>query len=211
MTTSPRSRGRPRDESKRDALLKAARGLLLEKGVEVTTEEVAAVAGVAKATLYAYFKEKDDLIEAVIKHESEQVIGDELVLVHPGKSFDTVIQNFGVKYVRFVNQTDVVGWDRLITHGAKRSPELPHRFYDAGPGRWHDLLITLISTGVALGRLKALDCDQAAEDLTALWMGSTSLRLKLGVSAPLNDGDILKKVDHGLSVFNRFYGAPEST
>lgn len=207
-TTPPRSRGRPKDESKRDALLKAARSLLLEKGVEVTTEEVAAAAGVAKATLYANFKEKDDLIEAVIKYESEQVIADELAQIHPGASFEAVIRNFGVKYVRFVNQTDVVGWDRLIAHGAKRSPELRSRFYDAGPGRWHDLLIRLIQTGTKLGHLRVPDFDQAAEDLTALWMGSSSLRVKLGVATPMTDEGILIKVEHGLNLFYKFYGEP---
>lgn len=211
MTNNPpRSRGRPKDESKRYALLKAARNLLLERGVEVTTEEVAAAAGVAKATLYAYFKEKDDLIEAVIKQESEQVIADKLVQVGSDQPFDAVMRNFGVKYVRFVNQTDVVGWDRLIAHGAKRSSQLPHRFYDAGPGRWHTLLTQLIRTGTELGHLNVSDFDQAAEDLTALWMGSASLRVKLGVAKPMMAKGILKKVEHGLSVFNRFYGSPES-
>ena len=204
-----RSRGRPKDESKRIALLKAARELFLKRGVEVTTDEVATAAGVAKATLYAYFKDKEDLIEAVIREESEQVISDELVEVTPDAPFETVIRNFGIKYVRFVNQTDVAGWDRLIAHGSMRTPELPHRFYEAGPGRWHDLLVRLIQTGAEQGYLKVSDCDQAAEDLTALWMGTTSLRVKLGVSDPIGDEFILNKVQHGLTIFNAFYGSPE--
>ena len=204
-----RSRGRPKDESKRIALLKAARELFLKRGVEVTTDEVATAAGVAKATLYGYFKDKEDLIEAVIREESEQVISDELVEVTPDAPFETVIRNFGIKYVRFVNQTDVAGWDRLIAHGSMRTPELPHRFYEAGPGRWHDLLVRLIQTGAEQGYLKVSDCDQAAEDLTALWMGTTSLRVKLGVSDPIGDEFILNKVQHGLTIFNAFYGSPE--
>lgn len=203
---SPRTRGRPKDASKRDAILHAARGLLLERGVDVTTGEVASAAGVAKATLYANFKDKDELIEAVIRRESEQIISDDLIQVPPGIACAQILRNFGVKYVRFVNQTDVAGWDRLIAHGAKRLPQLPRRFYEAGPGRWNRLLMQLLATGVDLGYLRPLDEAQAAEDLTALWMGATSLEVKLGVGAPMSDEAILAKVDHGIDVFNAFYG-----
>lgn len=54
------------------------------------------------------------------------------------------------------------------------------------------------------------DFDQAAGDLTALWMGSTSLLANLGVAKPMTVKGILKKAEHGLSVFNRFYGSTES-
>lgn len=205
---TPRTRGRPKDASKRDAILVAARELFLRRGVDVTTGEVAAAAGVAKATLYANFKDKDELIEAVIRRESEQVIGDDLIDVRAGTTFAQVLRDFGVKYVRFVNQTDVGGWDRMIAHGAKRIPQLPHRFYDAGPGRWNRLLMQLLATGVELGYLRRLNEARAAEDLTALWMGSTSLEIKLGVGKPMSGKAILAKVDHGIDVFGAFYGAP---
>ena len=49
------------------AILQAARKLFLEQGTEVTTAEIARVAGVAKATLYANFSDKEHLIEAVLR------------------------------------------------------------------------------------------------------------------------------------------------
>lgn len=206
MTLSPpRPRGRPKDEAKREALLDAAQVLFLERGVDVTTGEVAAAAGVARATLYANFKDKEELIEAVIRRESEQVIADELVLIRQGSTFAQVLRNFGIKYVHFVNQTAVAGWDRLIAHSAKRTPQLPQRFYEAGPGRWNRLLMQLLSTGVSQDCLRPLNPAQAAEDLTALWMGGTSLEVKLGVGEPMSDAGILAKVDHGLEVFYAFY------
>ena len=55
--------------------------------MDVTTGDVAAAAGVAKATLYANFKDKDELIEAVISRESEHVVADDLIQVQPGTTF----------------------------------------------------------------------------------------------------------------------------
>lgn len=200
-----RSRGRPKDAGKRDAILVEARRLFLERGVDVTTGEVAAAAGVAKATLYANFKDKDDLIEAIISRESEQVIADDLGRIQPGASFEEALHHFGVQYVRFVNQTDIVGWDRLIAHGAKRTPQLRSRFFDAGPGRWNRLLTQLLTAGVDSGCLRGCDASQAAEDLTALWTGATSLGVKLGVAKPMDRKSVLAKVAHGIDVFNAYY------
>lgn len=62
MSETPRQKGRPKDPLKTQAILQAARKLFLEQGLEVTTAEIARVAGVAKATLYANFSDKEHLM-----------------------------------------------------------------------------------------------------------------------------------------------------
>jgi AcrR family transcriptional regulator len=58
-------------------ILAAARQLMLSRGVEsVTMEEVAAAAGVAKGTIYLYFKGKEDLIQALISQVGENILAD---------------------------------------------------------------------------------------------------------------------------------------
>jgi AcrR family transcriptional regulator len=57
-----RGRGRPRDPSTDDRITTAAAELLLERGFDRTTvDEVAARAGVGKATVYRRWSSKDDL------------------------------------------------------------------------------------------------------------------------------------------------------
>ena len=67
-------------------ILDAARTLLEQRGLEaLTMEEIAAVAGVAKGTLYLYFESKDDLIQALITLVGENILRDvEAVLREPG-------------------------------------------------------------------------------------------------------------------------------
>lgn len=77
MTREKWPRGRPKDDAKKTALLDAARSLLLARGPDVTIDEIAASAGIAKATVYANFAGKNALIEAVIRRESDMTITDE--------------------------------------------------------------------------------------------------------------------------------------
>lgn len=65
------SRGR----ASRDRLLRAATGLMLERGVAATTiDDVLDAAGASKSQLYHYFDNKRDLVKAVIGHAERTVI-----------------------------------------------------------------------------------------------------------------------------------------
>ncbi len=86
MSETPRQKGRPKNPLKTQAILQAARKLFLEQGLEVTTAEIARVAGVAKATLYANFSDKEHLIEAVLRRNrispSATMISPSAIICH---------------------------------------------------------------------------------------------------------------------------------
>lgn len=61
-------------ERKRDALVRAGRGLFLAKGFEeTTTRAIAAKAGVASGTFFLYFREKRDLLFHLFQEEASRV------------------------------------------------------------------------------------------------------------------------------------------
>jgi AcrR family transcriptional regulator len=58
----PTRRGRPRSESAKSAILAATAAILLERGLrEMSIDDVAAKAGVSKATIYRWWRSKADL------------------------------------------------------------------------------------------------------------------------------------------------------
>jgi AcrR family transcriptional regulator len=63
--------GGKRDRNRKqrtEALLRAALGLFLERGLEaVTVDDIAREAGMAKGNFYRYFKDKDDLVDALFE------------------------------------------------------------------------------------------------------------------------------------------------
>jgi len=170
-------------------------------------DEVAATARVSKATLYANFADKSSLVAAVIRRESDNTITDEEYanfLAH--SRVRDVLFSFGVRFVNFINNRDLFGWDRLIASLEARQSELPRRFFDLGPGRGQRLLTELIARAIDQGQLKAVGADHAADALTGLWLGFTNLEIKLGVRHPLTEDEIKERVERGISVFLAVYG-----
>ncbi|WP_426713068.1 TetR/AcrR family transcriptional regulator [Cronobacter muytjensii] len=208
MNENKRQKGRPKDPLKQQAILQAARKLFLEKGLSVTTEEIARIAGVAKATLYANFADKETLIEAVLRNESDLTISDSEFSQRHDLPLQEVLTAFGRRFVRFINQKELTGWDRLIASAAIRHPDLPGRFYAAGPGRAQQMLETIVTEATEAGLLRACNAHEAADHLAGLWLGMTSLEIKLGARKALTESEIQRRVLHALDVFMRAY-SPE--
>lgn len=77
----PRNKRDQDRDAKRDALVATARRLFLEDGFEATSmSRLAAAAGVAPNTIYWYFKDKDEVLVAVLDAEFSARMGDYLQL-----------------------------------------------------------------------------------------------------------------------------------
>lgn len=204
MIEGKRPRGRPKDDAKRTALLDAARNLFLSRGPDVTLDEVVATAGVSRATLYANFADKDKLIEEVIRREANVTILDEEVPAFKQAEISDALFSFGMRFVSFINSSDLFGWDRLIASLSNRT-ELARRFFDIGPGRAQRVLKELIAASARSGALNVTDVDRAADELTGLWLGFVNLEIKLGVRAPLTTEELERRVVRGVAIFLAVY------
>ena len=71
-------------EDRRAALLQAALPLVLDRGLDVTTREIAAAAGVAEGTIFRVFDSKDDLLVAAAQRVFDTtVLEQELAQIRP--------------------------------------------------------------------------------------------------------------------------------
>jgi len=63
-------------EERRNSILRAAADVLLEAGIPKTTMgDIARRAGMAKTSLYYYFKDKEDLVKTIIHDEQIRILG----------------------------------------------------------------------------------------------------------------------------------------
>ena len=60
------------DSAKRRQIIEGARAIFLSQGFDAASmNDIARAAGVSKGTLYVYFKDKEQLFEAIVEQECE--------------------------------------------------------------------------------------------------------------------------------------------
>jgi TetR/AcrR family transcriptional repressor of nem operon len=76
--TQPRPKLTPKGERTRARIVSAAARLIYERGVAGTTlDDVRTAAEVSGSQMYHYFADKDELVQAVIDHQAEVIVGNQ--------------------------------------------------------------------------------------------------------------------------------------
>lgn len=205
-----RRRGRPRSKITRDAIIAAARDVFLENGPHVSIEVIAARARISKPHLYRQFRDKDDLIEAVLQSESERAISQQQTVKYATMEFTEALVAFGIRYVRLIND-QLRAWGHLIVSILPRHPDLARRFFERGPAKDHAYLIALIAAGVAKNIVATDNPIEAADDLLGSWIGILGLEINLWVRAPMSDDEIATRVERGVARFMQFHATDEQS
>jgi TetR/AcrR family transcriptional repressor of mexJK operon len=202
--------GRPRDRDKRLAALDAGWSLFLEHGVSATTvESIAAKAGVSKVTLYKYYPDKPALFRAAVLREMERIEAAQGAHGADDAAAPVAdrLRGFGMGIMAFLTSPPAIDFYAAVAGELRRHPDLARAFYDLGPGRTRGNLARLIEGAAARGELVCADPERAAEELFGLWQGLSNFQLSLGIDADALRAELPERVDRGVAVFLRMYGA----
>lgn len=93
-----------RSQRTEQVLIDASLGLFLARGVDaVTVAEIAAVAGVAPATIYRRFGDKEGLLKETFRHFTDHALKmiESVPSSQPGRSFVSLIADVSVLVLRF--------------------------------------------------------------------------------------------------------------
>ena len=207
QTPQPRAPGRPRDPAKVEAILDASWRLFLARGVEaVTVDTIAAEAGVAKMTLYAYFPDKRALFQEGVRREMAKIEAAQMLAPEPSE--DTTLRDvliaFGTGIMTFLTSAGAVDFYSALSGELRRDAGLARMFYDAGPGRTHANLTDILASPLARG-LNIDDPRSAAELLFGMWQGLTNYRLMLGIDHAGVVASIPERVAEGVDRFLAAY------
>ncbi len=207
VNSATRGRGRPRDLSKRSAILDAAGALFLERGIASTTiEAVAGRASVSKMTLYSHFPDKPALLGAVFERNLGKI---ELPNLSQQSDLSPLerLSDFGERLVGFLTRPEIVRTGRVMAASADDFPVLAAAFYAAGPGAVLVRLAQFLRTLDERGQIAVPDFDLAAEQLAAAWLGVSQLKQSLGVSGPPSQEEIALRVRCATETMLRGWGA----
>jgi TetR/AcrR family transcriptional repressor of mexJK operon len=167
--------------------------------------EIALRASVSKTTLYANFPSRSSLLQAVIRRESERIIGDSELTEEVGLDLEARLRRFGLRLLTFLTNPERLLFERVLSAGAERYPHLAARFFEAGPGRARDTLVRMISAGVKQGLLRVADPFAAAGDLAGLWQGFLRIETTLRYRQVPGQQELRLRAARGVRLFMRLY------
>lgn len=189
------------DERKRAAVLDAAATLFADKGMAVSMEEIARVAGVSKQTLYNRFASKAEIAKAMANQRSDAIVAPLKGAGEPAQ----VLEALAISLLERICHPDKVGSMRGVVLMSAEAPDIALAVYEGGPLRSLKLLSGWLAEQTRAGRLDVADPEDAAEMFTGMVLGHGHLRAML--NAPqLDAARRARRVRNAVRLFLAAYG-----
>ncbi|MBX9590770.1 MAG: TetR/AcrR family transcriptional regulator [Hyphomonadaceae bacterium] len=144
-------------ETRREAILDAALAVFAEHGYEAARlDDMAARAGVAKGTLYLYFKDKEALFEALVRGAVSPIMGRlGEAAAAPGMTVASVLELFFAMFQKEVLGTRRKLVLRLVISEGPRFPALAEFYYREVVSQGLKMMRNVARHGVATGELSS--------------------------------------------------------
>jgi TetR/AcrR family transcriptional repressor of mexJK operon len=199
-----------RSARKRAAILDAATTVFLRNGYLGTSmDEIAALAGVSKQTVYKHFADKERLFIEIVTatvNEISDVVHEEVVNVADSGDIEADLRDLARRQLSRVMQPRLLRLRRLVISEASRFPELGRTFYERGPGRTIAALARTFERLAERGVLRLEDPDLAAAQFNWLIMSTPINRaMILGTDETPAKAELDRYAEDGVRTFLAAY------
>ncbi|MFT3689106.1 TetR/AcrR family transcriptional regulator [Paenirhodobacter sp.] len=185
-----------------DQVLEGARTVFLRDGFEgASVDDIAAAAGVSKATLYSYFPDKRLLFLEAAKSECARQADEAVNPIAATASAREMLRYVGGRIVDFISSDFGMAMFRIGVAEAQRFPEIGRDFYQSGPLLLRQRLGGHLRDYVNRGELAIEDIDLAADQFAELCKADIHARLILGVTEKVNPRDARRIIDGAVEMF----------
>lgn len=169
--------GRPVDRSKDKAILMAARAILLQDGASaLTMEAVASKAAVSKATLYSRYSNRNELIEAVLRAQSDFFVESLSVSVDNREQWFAAAESFSLRLLDYLFSDDHICLLRTLQSHEAMPAELRERIYELGPLATCQQVEAFLAHSHRVGIIDCPDPAFSAECLFGMLVGMDMMR-----------------------------------
>lgn len=177
MTDPSEITRRRRPEDRPREIIDAALTLFSERGFSATRlEDVASRAGLSKAAIYLYFKDKTSLLKAVVEATAgaNLAMAGTIVSQHEGP-IGPLLEKLILAIAGRMSQTRMPDVVKLVISESRAHPEIGRFYLENVIGRALPIFTSLLQRGIASGEFRAVDpvltvkCLVAPMLLAAIW------------------------------------------
>jgi TetR/AcrR family transcriptional repressor of mexJK operon len=202
----------PRVVRSRAAVAGAARQLFMRKGYAGTTmEEIAAVAGLTKRTLYNNYADKDALFRQIVAEAMEfaeafaRGLPQEFSVRIPAANLHAMLGDLAQRMALAIMRPEVVTLRRLLVGEARAFPTLGAEYFNRAPGRVLDALAAGFEHLGRIGLLRISDPRIAAAQFAYLIVGEALDRAMI-VGTVASRDHVIRCAHEGVQTFLARYG-----
>ena len=190
-----------------DQVLEGARKIFMRDGFErASVDDIAREAGVSKATIYAYFPDKQLLFLEVARRECHRQAEAAEALVEGDIPVHVALTIAAEHIVAFQLSDFGQRMFRIVVGEGERFPGLGRQFYDFGPGLIHERLVHHLRSYVTCGQLKIDDLDLAADQFAQLCKTTIHEKLIFGLTETVTPELAHRSVHGAVDMFLARYG-----
>ena len=158
-----------RKEERPAELMAAALDLFVERGYAATRlDDVAALAGVSKGTLYLYFSSKEELFKAVIRSGIVPLIeqGERLHEEHQGSAGE-LLRKIVFAWWKSIGSSKLGGIPKLMFSECRNFPEIGQFYFEEVISRSYRLIESVMESGMNGGEFRRMDANYATRLVVA--------------------------------------------
>jgi AcrR family transcriptional regulator len=192
-------------ERRRDRILETATEVFFEAGYAAATmSRIAARLGGSKATLYAYFRTKEELFEAIIRRQCDRLLAafDEAG-AQPGVKHQ--LTHLGMAFVNVLAAEPGVQTMQLAIEVSRRNRTLALRLEEIGVRVVTDKLVELLEAATRRGEISTPDPEEAANVFISLMRGNLHFRRLLNLIPEPTPEEMRAEVARAIEVFFRAF------
>ena len=196
---------------RRRLIVRAAGELFVVRGYSgVSMDDVLAVVGGSKGTLYRYFSDKSALFRAAVESLCDEW-SDPLHAFSPsGRSLPDTLVALGEHFASIVLTPEAIALHRLVTAEAGRVPGIGDAFFEHGPGAGYAVLGRTLRQACEEGLIEVGDPVRAAAQLYQAMLGDAQMRLLTDAPYTLTEAEVRASSVEAVGVFLRGVPGPRA-
>jgi len=207
-TTDRPCRGRPKDASKREAILKAAECVFFSQGFEGTSlDSIASMASVSKLTVYGHFGSKNELFVETARLRCEQLTASvRLPRCTQKRVRDRILAIARALFAAITNE-DALAFHRIIVANLPQLSHLTNHYWKTVPRRLTEEVVQALMAESKARTLHIEDPERTASQFISTIKGDFHARLLLGCVRSLKQSDIDSHLRCSVDLFLRAYAS----